>query len=111
MYDCELTEMLYRKKTRQQYEAENHLKVVPYEQFIIAEKTDYLPDNVLGMTDLKKIWIRPPESQPYGFFGHVLNHEIEHILDPFASENRIDRRAADSSRNEIRRRVRLSWYN
>ncbi len=51
--------------------------------------TDYLPPNVLGMTDCKgKIWIR----RLYGYLKEkVLKHEILHNIFPEASEYEIRR--------------------
>lgn len=60
--------------------------------------TNYLPSNVLGMTDCKgKIWIR----RLYGYLREkVIKHEILHNIFPKANEYEI-RRLTDSNLIEL----------
>lgn len=82
---------------------------MPYYDSLILETTNYLPEHVLGMTDTKsRIWIRPRERMPYGLWDHVLRHELEHCLDPHASEETVDARAYDMSREPLRSRINLN---
>jgi len=58
-----------------------------YKRRIPVIVTDYLPSNVLGMTDLTKIWIR----RLYGYLRErVINHELLHIMFPFLNDNEIE---------------------
>jgi len=112
MYECDIIDAKYKGKFRGSYEPnKNFQKALSYQRLIEVQKTEYLHPHVLGMTDLRKIWIRPPEKLPYGLFDFVLRHEVEHILDPEAGEETVDRRAGDASRDETRKKVKLAWYN
>ncbi len=105
----EYADDMLRSKYRNRFTGLDSPDILPYYISVMLETTDYLPPNVLGMTDTKtKIWILPRERMPYGMWNHVLRHEVEHCLDPLAGEDIIDRRAADYSREPMRRRVRIS---
>ncbi len=82
-----------RQESRQNYEKE----------FIVIE-TDYLPPNVLGMTDARgTIWIR----KLYGYMKErVLKHEIFHNLFPYLPEYAI-RQMQDGHLNLAR--FKFNW--
>ncbi len=64
-------------------------------KIIPVEKVDawYLPDRVLGMTNLAKIWLKKGLGYMERF---VLEHEKEHIRDPHErNEDLISKRAAN----------------
>ncbi len=82
---------LYRSKTAEYSSSSTVVngKVIPVEEV----DAWYLPDRVLGMTNLSKIWLK----KGLGYFKKfVLYHEEEHIRDPHErNEELISKRAAN----------------
>jgi len=73
----------------------------------------YLPWFADAMTNCDNwIIIRPDEQLPYGKKEFILDHEKEHIMDPFEdSEYVISRRALNPSRQYMRDRIKLISRN
>jgi len=60
---------------------------------LIELPPEYLPANVLGMTDcFSTIWIRSDLEKFYGLRNRVLEHEKEHVRDPLADELTVRKR-------------------
>jgi hypothetical protein len=62
---------------------------------LIELPPEYIPRNVLGMTDcFSAIWLRSDLNEKFGYAARerVLEHEKEHVRDPLASEQEVRRR-------------------
>ncbi|MEM7813635.1 MAG: hypothetical protein QW548_01915 [Candidatus Aenigmatarchaeota archaeon] len=62
---------------------------------LIELPKEYLPADVLGMTDgFSTIWLRDDLDEVFGYGARrrVLEHEKEHVRDPLASEQEVRRR-------------------
>ena len=88
MYDFEIMDAKYKGKFKERYwtaylsksEKKKGIYVYydPEKDKIHELKPEYVGDFVLGMTDLKKIWLLPDGKLDYRIKGHVIAHEKKH---------------------------------